>query len=817
MSKHLFNDDWTVRRKISGFTDLMGGAGSEKVTLPHDAMIHFERSAEAIGGASAAFFPGGEVEYTKRFAVPVEWRERRATLEFEGVYRDAMVYVNDEFAGQWKYGYSVFRVPLDAQLRYGQENVVRVEARAGQDSRWYTGLGIYRDVHLVVTPLTHIVDDEIRVTTPDVDAERAVVETAVLVRNASPTTQTLTLQVELRDGDGRVVAVDHSPVTIRPNTTTTMRNRLYVQNPQRWSVEDPNLYVFQARLHDEKSGVDHQVDTTFGIRTLRLDPKYGLRINDEPIKLRGACIHHDNGPLGAATIRRADERRIELLKAAGFNAIRSSHCPASPAMLDACDRLGMLVFDETFDAWTEMNKPYDYTLDFPEWWARDVDAMVRKDFNHPSVVLYCIGNEIHEYGSGFGGSLSREIAERIRSSDETRFVTTAISSFWAVAGEVIDDLKNRLASATARGVNDVMNEMNEFFEEVTVSDIVTTRTAESHAAVDIAGLNYAEARYASDASIFPNRVVLGTETNPRVTAKSWAATLAHDHVIGGFTWTGWDYLGEVGLGRTDYTDDPEIRGGGDPEFPWLTAWAGDLDITGHRRPQSYYREIVYGLRKEPYIAVLRPQQYGRRKLESQWAWSDSVSSWTWDLPADARAEVEVYSDADEIELVLNGRSLGRLPAGSAHGYRARFDVAYEPGELSAIAFRGGRASECTILHTAQDRVLVASVDRPHIRADSTDLAYVAVEFRDQLGYLNTARDSVVEVSVSGPGALVALGSARPSTMERFDAAACTTFDGRALAVVRPTSEGRIAVTVTSEGATAGVTITAGADLAARGN
>ncbi|MDF2562728.1 MAG: glycoside hydrolase family 2 sugar binding, partial [Microbacterium sp.] len=257
MSKYLFNDDWSVRRKVSGFVDLMGGAASQKVTLPHDAMIEFARSADTPGGASSAFFPGGEVEYAKHFDVPTDWRERRVSIEFEGVYRDAMVYVNGEFAGQWKYGYSVFRVSLDAHLRYGQENVVRVEARANQDSRWYTGLGIYRDVHLVVTPLAHIVDDDIRITTPDVDDERAVVESAILVRNESVVTRRLSLEVEVRDDTGSIVAHDRGPVTIRPNATTTIRNRLYVDAPQRWGVDHPHLYDFRARLRDEESDDAH--------------------------------------------------------------------------------------------------------------------------------------------------------------------------------------------------------------------------------------------------------------------------------------------------------------------------------------------------------------------------------------------------------------------------------------------------------------------------------------------------------------------------------------------------------------------------------
>ncbi|HEX5730072.1 glycoside hydrolase family 2 protein, partial [Microbacterium sp.] len=365
MAKMLFTSDWKVRRKVSGFVDLLGGAEWEAVTLPHDAMIRFTRSPEAVGGAAAAFFPGGEVEYAKRFHVPDDWRQKRVALEFEGVYRDAMVYVNDEFAGQWRYGYSVFRIRLDAHLRYGVENVVRVEARAHQDSRWYSGLGIYRDVHLVVSPLVHIVDDGIKLTTPDVDEERAVIESAVPILNESALTHRLILDVEVRDHAGDLVTQDSSPVTVRPGGSTTVRNRLYLRDHQRWSCESPYLYSVIARLRDPAVPDESDAVTMpLGIRTMRIDPWRGLRINDETVKLRGACIHHDNGPLGAATFRRAEERRIELLKDAGFNAIRSAHNPLSPAMLDACDRLGMLVFDETFDAWTEMNKPYDYTLDF---------------------------------------------------------------------------------------------------------------------------------------------------------------------------------------------------------------------------------------------------------------------------------------------------------------------------------------------------------------------------------------------------------------------------------------------------------------------
>jgi len=564
LTRTSFNAGWRVKPKVAGFFDIVGArdAGTA-VTLPHDAMISLHRSATQSEGPSTGYFPGGAVEYAKTLDVPQDWRDMRVSVEFQGVYRDAIVFVNDAYAGQRRNGYSVFRVPLDPYLRYGEVNAIRGEARTHQDSRWYSGLGIYRDTVLVVTPLAHIAADGVRVTTPDVDDERAVVEIATTVQNEDVNTRALTLKTELRDPGGATVASDRTPITVRPGASTVLRQRLYLRNPERWSVNTPHLYEVHTTLQDGDSALDSSV-VRFGIRTLQLDPWHGLRINGEPVKLRGACIHHDNGPLGAAGFGRAEERRIEILKSAGFNAMRSAHNPASPAILDACDRLGMLVLDEAFDMWLEGMKPFDYSLDFPEWWQRDIEAMVAKDVNHPSVIMYSIGNEIPETGSGLGAAWGRDLAAKVRSIDPTRFMTNAISSFWAVSSEILDDVRHELSTLQARGVNDVMGAMSAFFEQITTSELVTQRTAESHAAVDIAGLNYAEQRYAADRQRFPNRVMLGTETNPRNIDTIWPLVETLPHVIGDFTWTGWDYLGEVGLGRTDYADDPEVRGGGDP-------------------------------------------------------------------------------------------------------------------------------------------------------------------------------------------------------------------------------------------------------------
>jgi beta-galactosidase len=795
-----FNADWTVKPKVSSFMDLIAASDTGiTVTLPDDAMLRLPRSATGSEGPSTGYFPGGTIEYSKTFDTPEDWRAKRVSLEFQGVYRDAMVFVNGVFAGQRRNGYVPFRVPLDAFLRYGQANRIRVEARAHHDSRWYSGLGIHRDTILIVTPLAHIAADGVRASTPVVDDEGATVEIATTVRNEDLVTRALALRVDLRDQHGQLVTSEQVPVTVAPGTSTVVRRRFYVRAPELWSVDRPYLYEIQATLLDDDREIDSAI-VALGIRTLRLDPVHGLRINGETVKLRGACIHHDNGPLGAAAIRRAEERRIELLKAAGFNAIRSAHNPLSPAMLDACDRLGMLVLDEAFDMWFEGMKAFDYSLDFAEWWERDIEAMVLKDINHPSVIAFSIGNEIPETGSGLGAEWGRRLAEKVRSLDHTRFVTNAISSFWAVSGEILDEFKREVSALETRGVNDVMNAMGEIFDRITTSELVTERTAESHAAVDIAGLNYAEQRYVSDGERFPHRVILGTETNPRNIAAIWRLVQALPHVIGDFTWTGWDYLGEAGIGRVDYPDEDYVPTGISAPYPWLTGWVGDIDLTGHRRPQSYYRETVFGLRHTPYIAVHRPQFHGRPTFQTPWSWTDSVSSWSWDIQEGSPATVDVYSDADEVELLLNGRSIGRSAVGVDKAFLAQFELNYEPGELVAVSYIAGEEQARTALRTADGPLhLTATAERDAIRADDTDLAYITITLDDTEGNLAGHRDRLVSVEVSGAGVLSALGSGDPRTEEPFGASQCTTFDGRALAIVRPTGPGDIEIRVSADG------------------
>ncbi|MFI1358725.1 glycoside hydrolase family 2 TIM barrel-domain containing protein [Streptomyces sp. NPDC020898] len=808
MMRTSFNDGWQARPKVNPFAELSGTkVPFRPVTLPHDAMIGRERAAPGaevtMEGGAGAYFPGGTYEYRKSFFVAEEQRGKRILFEFEGVYRDAVVFVNGDYAGQRPFGYSQFFVDADRFLRFGEDNEIRVEARTHQDSRWYTGAGIYRDTWMLVGEVVRISPEGVRVTTPDIDGERAVVEVATRVENDSIAIRTVDVVTEIRDADGSVVASDVSKVTVLPGEPATVRQRLYVHAPLLWSPDSPALYTATVNLGD----LDAET-VTFGIRSLSLDPVHGLRINGATVKLRGACVHHDNGVLGAATFARAEERRVRLLKEAGFNAIRMSHNPMSKAMLDACDRLGMLVVDEAFDVWTSGKSEFDYSLSFPEWWERDIEAMVSKDFNHPSVIFYSIGNEIPETGSPLGAAWGRKLAEKVRSSDGTRYVTNAVNGMLAVMSELgklrrqseekAADAGESKGAGEEKGINTLMADAGDMMNAISASGLVTEKTAESFAVLDVAGMNYAEARYALDRDLFPNRIILGTETFPTRIDGNWRLVGQHGHVIGDFTWTGWDYLGEVGIGRPQYLTPDAPRPSHTAPYPYLVAGCGDLDITGHRRPASYYREIVFGLRTQPYVAVRRPEHHGRTYAGTPWAWSDTLASWTWPGFEGSPVTVEVYGDADEVELLVNGRSLGRRPVGEDHRFRTGFDTTYEPGELLAVAYRDGTETGRHTLRSATGPVrLRAEADRTVVTTDGGDLAYVTLTLTDADGTLHTAADRPVSLEVSGAGVLLGFGSADPASEERFDATERRTYEGRVLAVLRPTGPGEILLTATA--------------------
>lgn len=798
MIRQTFNRDWTVGPPTD-FFNIAPGVEPVQVTLPHDAMISQKRSPQSVSGGRKGYFTDDTYEYAKSFHVPLEYKEKRITFEFEGVYMNAMVYINGDFAGQHPFGYTNFYIKADRFLNYGEENEIKVVAKSNDDSRWYTGTGIYRNTKMIVSDLVHIALDGVKVTTPDISSERAIVNVATMLENESNHPETTEVVTEIMDAEGNIVATDTAPLTAFPGERVTLRQRLYVKRPSLWNVDTPYLYTCRSKVMNGDKLIDEE-SHTFGIRSLSLDAEAGLRINGDVVKLRGACIHHDNGIIGAATIDRAEHRRIEILKQAGFNAIRSAHNPISKAMLDACDRLGMLVMDESFDIWTVNKSSYDYALYFPVWWEADIEAMVHKNFNHPSVIMYSIGNEIPEAGGPHGAAWGRKLAEKIRSIDNTRYVTNSINAFLTILPKFVKAMKEHasMKDQMTGDLNTAMANAGEAMKRAQASEMVTKTVAESFAAVDIAGYNYADNRYVMDKELFPNRIIVGSETFPRDIAANWKLVKENGHVIGDFTWTGWNYIGEAGIGMPQKED----LNGGAGAYPWLGSNCGDIDFLGERRPISYYREIVFGLRKQPYLAVQRPQFYGKQPSNNPWSWSDSIASWSWEGFEGKPIAVDVYSDADEVELLVNGIAVGRASTGEENAYKAVFDTVYTPGEIVAVAYTEGIETGRIALESAGSELnLKVEIDRPVINADDSDLAFIVISLVDNKGIVRPLADRTVTVKVEGAGILQGLGNANPKTEEDYCDHIHSTFDGKALAVIRPTTNGTIQVSIEAEGCT----------------
>ena len=803
-ARSLFNDGWSVRRKVTAFAEL-GGSDADawaKVTLPHDALIDTPRSADAPRGETNGFFHGGAFEYRRAFEAVEQLRGAAVSLEFDGVYRDAAVFVNGNLAGQWAYGYSRFMVRIDPYLRFGEENEIRVECRTHLDSRWYAGAGIYRDVHLVVKPQLRIKQDGVRIVPSSIEADSAIVEVIAEIENDGVQTSTTRFAATIRDAAGVSVGELSAPVTLLPRTEGTVRLRFALDAPRLWSVDDPHQYSADVRLSDDDGIRDAEIHR-FGVRSLQLDPRWGLRINGEVVKLRGACVHLDNGPLGAVSTLSAELRKVRILKEAGFNAIRSSHGPIGTALLDACDELGMLVMDETFDMWTVGKSDFDYSYDFPRWWEQDVDALVAKDFNHPSVIFYSIGNEIPETGSAIGSTWGRRIAERLRRLDGTRLITNGINPFVSMLDVIVPQMQARRSATSAEpagGVNGMMAGFNQMMGQIQASDSASDRTEESFAVLDVAGMNYADSRYELDRERFPSRISVGTETWPNSIATNWALVLADPRVIGDFTWTGWDYLGEVGIGAIRYTGD---AGGGGSSFsggyPELTAGCGDIDIIGTRLPMSYFRETVFGLRSEPYIAVGRPERHGQPiAVATPWSWTDSLGSWAWPGHEGAPVDIEVYSDGEEVELLLDGAVIERAAVGAAKPFRALFSTEYRSGELTAVAYVGGVESGRSTLRSAGvERELRLAIDGD-LRHGADGLIFVEIAVTDAAGTVVPNEPATVHLKLDGPAVVVAMGTGSRASEERFSDAFVTTHDGRALAIVRPTASGDIRISVASD-------------------
>lgn len=799
MKKTRFNDNWIFHEgggsALAALAAMAGGeAVSKEVTLPHDASVERDRNPQELNGSGNGYFREETIHYTKEFLLDMDDADKNIWLEFEGVYQNAYVYINNSFAGKCPYGYGNFYIDATKYIYFDKMNTIKVIVKNGVPSgRWYTGGGIYRDVNLMVADRLHLIPDGAHLAAVDVTEDQAVVRVESVVEYTGIDVRDIMLCVQLLDADGIVVAEDSMPVTVEEHSRNTYRQKVYVKNPKLWDVDTPYLYSYRICVKEADRELDVE-EGTFGIRKLQLDTKYGLRINGKAVNLRGGCIHHDNGVTGTAEFAHAAEFRVKRLKEAGYNAIRSSHYPMSRKLLEACDKLGMLVMDEFADVWTSTKVDYDYGTHMAEWWEHDVTNLVNKDYNHPCVIMYSIGNEIPETGNKFDVQWGKKLADKIRSLDDSRYVTNSLNLMLSI----MDRMGELMAGANTE-INSMMSNMGDMMDMLISSEIAGKATEEAFAQVDIAGYNYATCRYVQDGEMYPNRIIVGSETYPRDLDKNWELVEKYPYLIGDFSWTAWDYLGEAGIGKITY-DNSQGMSFYAP-YPEKAAYCGDMNLIGDRRPVSYWREIIWGFRKAPYLAVQPPKHHDDPHNMTNWSMTDAVRSWNWNGYEGRPVTVEVYTDAEEAELLVNGKPVERKKVGETKKDIAFFETVYEAGTLEVIVYRDGKEAGRDKVVTAKDEVRIsACADAAQIPADAGDICYVEISMVDADGILNPGADKAVTVSVEGPGVILGFGSADPASEENYFDKTARAYEGRLRAAVRGTGEaGTITVLLQADG------------------
>ena len=727
------------------------------VDLPHDWDI-FEapNSGKGATGTGGGWFEAGKGEYQKKFRVEsIVLRDKLVKLHFEGVYQKAEVYVNGQKAGQHHYGYTPFTVDVTKFLyqdKRENEVVVKVDNSEQPNCRWYSGSGIYRHVWLETMPALHIAENGVFVTTPEVSANKAKVQVEVTVQNESNNDQQSIVEVEGQQQEVKLNAGESKTVTF----TYT------IDNPKLWSPETPNLSEVHAKLFSQLSTLNAQLSTKFGIRSFSFDAEQGFVLNGQKVLINGACVHHDDGVLGARAFDDAEIRKVRQMKEAGFNLIRTSHNPTTRAFLDACDSLGMLVIDEAFDGWRTQKNPYDYSTVIDSCFRQDIHAMVLRDRNHPCVISWSIGNEVIERKDIRVVYTARQMKQAIHEYDTTRPVTEALCA-WDSDWEIYDP----------------------------------------HAEVlDVVGYNYMIFKHASDHKRDPKRIIWQTESYPRDAFRNWAVTYDFPYVVGDIVWTGLDYLGESGIGRNYYKGEREGESwieGGQPE--WHGAPCGDVDITGWRKPISHYREMLWNKDVPLYMAVKEPDGYVGEIKTTMWSVWPTWESWTWPGWEGKPIEVEVYTRQPEVKLYLNDQLVGTKQVSRETEFKAVFTVPYAPGVLKAIATSQSAQSTqtTTILKTAGEPArLRLTPDRTVMAADGQSLTFITVEVVDKDGTPVPEAAIPCEATVKGAGSLLAFASADLKDTEPYTSPRVTTWKGRALLVIRSTKKrGSINVTIKS--------------------
>jgi len=752
----LFDADWKFHRG-----DLTGAEEADfddalwrMLDLPHDWSIEDIPGTDspldsmAVGGIDMGYFQGGTSWYRKTFDLPSALMGQKLFLQFDGIYMDAKVWINGEHLGNHPYGYTSFWYDISDKLHFGDENVIAVKVcNEGENSRWYSGSGIYRHVWLTITEPIHISTWGTSITTPVIEEGLATVIVSNDIVNLAETGASLKIKTKILNSSGEVVASQENELEIKTGGKVQVSQELEISSPDLWSIDSPVLYTAVTRIEDGHSTLMDKVETRFGIRTVEFTTE-GFFLNGENLLLKGGCMHHDNGPLGAAAYDRAEERRVEIMKASGFNSIRCAHNPPSPAFLDACDRLGILVINEAFDMWRRGKNPQDYHRFFDEWWKEDIKSMVMRDRNHPSIIMWSSGNEIPERGDPEGVETSKILAEYIHILDPTRHVTSA--------------------------VNGLGPDKDPYF-----------------ATLDIAGYNYSfggdhgrESIFKTDHHRVPERIMYCAESYPLVAFGAWMNVMDHPYVIGDYVWTGFDYLGEASIGWRGYPHEGSF-------YPWNHAFCGDIDICGMKRPQSFYRDVLWQSGQLLSIFVIPPvpsfEVNPDRVYWSKWHWQDVVDRWNWKGFEGQPLEVEVYCAHDRVELFLNEESLGTRETNRGTEWIARWEVPYQKGTLKAVAYNGNQEVETYALITASEpETILMTADRSLIKADGQDLSYIRVELLDGKGDRNTMADNLMNFEIDGPGTILAVASSNPMSKESYQQSNRKAYQGRCMVVVKST-------------------------------
>jgi beta-galactosidase len=764
--KQLLDSDWkfflgdTASAKLKDFND----ENWRNLDLPHDWSIEGRIDHSNPTGCPGGYFPAGTGWYRKTFKVPDEWKNKNVSIYFEGVYMNSEVFINGKSLGKYPYGYSSFSYDLTPYLDFDKENsiAVRVDNSQQLNCRWYSGSGIYRHVWMLVTDPVHVAHWGIAITTPNVTTKKATVQVKTLVKNETASPQHIVIKTRLFDPNNKGAGDNQTKVELLANSEKNITQTISVSNPFLWSPETPDLYQAQVQIQKDNQVVD-DTKTVFGIRSIQFTSENGFQLNGKTVKINGGCAHHDNGCLGAAAFDRAEERRIELLKAAGFNAVRTSHNPPSEAFLNACDKLGLLVIDEAFDGWKEAKNKYDYAMYFDNWWQRDIDSMVLRDRNHPSIIMWSTGNEIIERKEPEAVETAGMLANEIKRIDPSRPVTSAMTT-WDNEWDIFDPLM---------------------------------------AVHDVCGYNYQLHRAASDHQRVPSRIIVQTESFPRDAFTNWELVQENNYIIGDFVWTALDYLGESSIGRWYYTGDIPGEHWEHDFFPWHGAYCGDIDLTGWRKPISHYRSMLYNDSEKLYMAVREPDPEPLEIKETLWSVWPTWESWTWPGFEGKNVQVEVYSKYPKVRLYLNNTLIGEQVTTRQQQFKATFNVPYSPGLLKAVGVENDKEIESAILHTAGDAAVIKlTADRKEILANGQDLSFVTIEINDKDGIFEPNANNRLHFKIEGAGVIVGVGNADMKDCDQYVGNTRKAWHGRALVVIKSNhGEGGIRLTVTSPGLT----------------